>query len=65
MIHEYMVLYGVYGVFMVYFITFLYSLSAPRRMYLHNKFSDSWDFYGGFMGFPYFIGFWKLVVNDS
>ena len=45
MIHEYMVLWGVYGVFMVYFITFVYSLSAPWRVCLH-KFSDSWEFIG-------------------
>ena len=28
-IHEYMVLWGVYGIFVVYFTTFVYSLSAP------------------------------------
>ena len=65
MIYEYMVLWGVYGVFMVNFITFVYSLSAPKGVHLHKKFSDSWDFYGVFMGFQYFIGFWKLMVHDS
>ena len=44
MIHEYMVLWGVYGVFMVYFITFVYSLCAPWQLFLHKKFSDSWVF---------------------
>ena len=49
-----MVLWGVYGIFMVYFITFVYSLSAPWRVYLHKKISDSWDLYGVFMGFSIF-----------
>ena len=56
-----MVLWCFYSVFIVYFITYVYSLSAPWRVYLHKKFSDSWDFYG----FRYFIGFWKLIVHDS
>ena len=58
MICEYMVLWGVYGVFMVYFITFVYSLSAPWRVYLHKKFSDSWDFYG-------FSIFYRILEADG
>ena len=41
--------YGVsIGVFMVYFITFLYSFSAPWQVYLDKKFLDSMGFYGVF-----------------
>ena len=65
MIHEYMVLWSVYGVFMVFFITFVYRLSAPWQVYLHTKFSDSWIFMGFSWGFRYFMGFRKLMVNDS
>ena len=54
MILKYMVLWGVYGVFMVYFITFVYSLSAPWQVYLDKKFLDSWAFLWVFMGFPIF-----------
>ena len=54
MIHEYMVLWSVYGVFMVFSITFVYSLSAPWQVYVHKKFSDSWCFYGVFIGFSIF-----------
>ena len=52
-IHEYMVLWGVYGIFMVYFTTFVYSLSAPWRVYLHKKFSDSCVFIWYFTAFVY------------
>ena len=54
MIHEYMVLWGVYGVFMEYFIIFEYSLSAPWQVYVHKKFLDSWGFLWVFMEFPIF-----------
>ena len=53
-IHECMVLWGVYGVFMVYYITSAYSLCAPWQVYPHKKFSDSWDFYGVFVGLSIF-----------
>ena len=45
MIHEW------HGFLMAYFITFVYSPSAPWQMHLHGKFSDSWVFYGVFIGF--------------
>ena len=62
MTHEYMVLWSIYGVFMVYFVTFVYSLSAPSQVYLHKKFSDSWDLYGVFMGFSIF---YRILEADG
>ena len=62
-IHEYMVLWGVYGIFMVYFTTFVYSLSAPWCVYLDKKFLDSWVFIWFFTAFVYSFCFVQRSTN--
>ena len=37
-------------------------LSAPWRVYLDKKFSDSWDFYRVFMGFSIF---YRILEADG
>ena len=64
MVHDlwiYMVLWGIYGVFVVYFITFVYSISAPWQVYLDRKFLDSLDFYGVFNILLDFESLWYMI----
>ena len=56
-----MVLWGVYGVFMMYFITFVYSVSTPWRVYVYKKISDSWVFYGVFDTLSAFGSLWYTI----
>ena len=48
---------------LAHFITFVYSLSAPWRVYLHTKFSDSWDFIWFFTAFVYSLCSVQRSIN--